>query len=541
MISRFRRMLAAMLLAAFMCLQASCGSPVARSPAPSAPADASVQPSNISDSPTSCPSDANPSASPAATQNASGPKATANTGEFRLCLFGPYFSQEEHNEIIRIQTALNENGWRVSFLLETYGEEIDYSQESAVIHNLIAKHAASGDALADGFIVQADMAETLVEEDIAQDVSGTLKQAAPSLYARFQGYFEKSTVGIPVRMSCGSGSGSPALILKEEYASRLKFQINGIDDLLKLDGALDNERLIIYPQILYDIWANQQGYYSLSGYGFQGLLYAAYADEACMPVPLESIPGFRDFMKKFYRLYKSVGYDGAPDVPQTQIAGYTYVLNKSLVYLAPEVPRRYVAYPLGLAPQVLPDDAPRVHEEIAVSATSSKAADIARCMEWLFTSQENYDTVQYGKQGRDYRITDNRLEMLSDGYPVAFDSERYFKYIYVFYFDSLERLTVHAPVNFDEAVASCRHRSQPMENIGTQSGITEKMQVFAESKPELFSKRYEILLNFDQQEMLNTIKSEDEFVSIICKRLDNTREDTKMLVNEYAKLIQQMR
>ncbi len=537
--SRCGRLLAALLLAAFLCAQASCGSPAARSPVPSKSAAVSVQPSDASASPAAGATSANPSAPPGATPSASNPKHTAKTGGFTLCLFSPSFYQEQRDEIYRVQTALNENGWRVSFMLESYGEEISYSQESSTIHQLIAKRAASGDAVADGFIVPAGMAGALVAEGLAQDAGDTLRKTTPALYALFQGLFESSTSGIPVYMNCQPGGGPMSLVLKEEYASRLKLQVNGTDDLLKLEDNLGNEKLFMYSRVIYDIWAYQQGYYSLARYRIEGLYYAAYTDEKCTPVPLESIPGFRDFHEKYYRLYKSVGYGGSTDQPR--FAGYIYMLSKSFPYLSPAVPQRYVAFPLGYTPRIMPDDAPRVSREIAVSAKSYKAADIARCMEWIFTSQENYDAIQYGKQGKDYRITGNRLEMLNNGYPVAFDSERYTRHLPLFFFDSMERVTAQAPLNFEEAVASCRHRPEPMEGIVTRSGYDEAMQAFTDSKSDFISKRYEILSSIEQNETFGSIKTADEFVTGVMKRLDTIRGETEALADEYGKLIQQMR
>jgi hypothetical protein len=418
------------------------------------------------------------------------PKPAIEQGEFTIALLSPrqpmpdsmYAAQRDC--MAHLQELLNKRGWQIKLELHLYDVD-EQTGEPTQWQEVVAN---AGNA-PDGYVVSRDSAEKLLDGGYAQDLAKILPEAAPMLYEKCKAFLGERIAGAPVSLAGPRKSSQIALVLQKDIADKLTVPILTADDLLSFVERNTSmsvvESSFTSRSVLMDAWAGAQGYYSLESVGISDFFYASYDDPRCALVPMESIPGFDSFFKRIFKdvsdrkiftsgdFWQRLGLD-------TKIVGYigelTDPMDEEILSVLQKPGADYMAYPLtGCGTQPPPSGKSTYYSAISVSPLSKRAEVIAKFAQWAMIDSANYDLVNYGAEGVDYRLEGERVAYLNGGKDISLKefsgeypptSTSYFvNKPWLVYNGSLERGTVYVPSNQESAMASADLRSLPIWDI----------------------------------------------------------------------------
>lgn len=313
-----------------------------------------------------------------------------------------------------------------------------------------------------------------------------------------------------------------------------------MEDLFSLLDGGGTPQIYASPFNLVDAWVVENGYYGISG-----MLYARMDDETCMPVPVEDISGFDGFVAALRRGYEDkrlvMDPSGLTDGETAGIVDTSPTLSAAVYALHADA-SKYRIIPLAcFRTQPLP----LYFDELAVSASSPRAEDIARFMQWTLEG-EGYMLVNYGEQGKDYRMDDGRLTPLYNGYTfkpwdinpdtpdtpyIPDDNPGFFR-------DSaLEPKQAGLPANYDEFVSGIPILSPPLwraVTAGRRAWETDDSLDLAEYR-DIQDKRAEFISGLFQNGE-GGLSQDGEYAASLSGLL-GMRADTERLVEACAEKI----
>jgi hypothetical protein len=353
-------------------------------------------------------------ADPSAPAETYEPPPAQTLGEFTLVAIGSLTVSGDYST--HLEKLLRAKGWKVHI----YGVAPPDDGNGKPQYDTLIKQLSGSIPPPDGYIMEAGNATKLLDEDWVQDLAPILPEAAPLYYSRYQKQFASKIAAIPLHATTHNG-GVSTLFLKKSFVDQHNPLIQTTADLFDLLESGENDQIQVGSMLsLISDWAAEQGYYPLASYGGPWTFYAGFEDPLCTPVPLEKIPGLKDFTDRCRRLiaekHITMDLSGAQDAQDgmERIGGLDFSVPAS------ETGKDYVGFPLVYSGKPeLPDDEPYALYELAVASASTKAEDIAKFLEWIVSSQENYDIVNYGKLGEDYRIMGGLVETLVNGNPIT--------------------------------------------------------------------------------------------------------------------------
>lgn len=420
-----------------------------------------------------------------------------------------------------LQELLKGKGWEVRLLME-FTETSDTEGTTSV--DIVEKDAAAGKAC-DGYIVSPEEADELLDNGITMDLSAMIKRAAPSLYLKYRQFFSAKVPGIPASLNFNTKGRPSAFYLSKDVAANANIKagsLSGVMDMLEQGDPKSQVWANFfdmpgYHPGLLDIWAGEKGYYQLSTYGISGSLYARLDDPECKPFAIETIDGFWEFAGRCRNLIDKGQINDAffVQTPTDTVVGYigplTTVIYHNFLAIHKKIGQDYVAYPLaGFSPPNLPQDNPYTGSVIVVPSTSKKAEQVIGLVQWAFCSPYNYNLVNYGAEGVDYRITDGKFEYLNQGQSITAtdwnpDSTMYNICRPNLFMDSLAvQPTVYQAGNYAEAAAAVKPVIPPMWGIVKLRGDTQSCRsVFKDMRAN----------------MANIMQNRDDLLSGLVKRI----------------------
>lgn len=376
-----------------------------------------------------------------------------------------------------LEGLLRDRGWNITLRQEEMAVDEDtgeYLMQKAVEADLAAGSAA------DGYVVTAGQAVELLRAGLTKDLSALLPQAVPALCSKSPALLQSPVAGLPLVIPQQPVSRRTLFYLLKEAAKGV--QINRVEDIFTFLENHDGARVYCHWSAwsygsLLTAWAMGQGYYPLDFYGLMNAeLYAAYGDWMCSPVPIESIPGFDEFFSRARALWdagKLFGVNNAEEMPASGVVGYLDIesahMDIELLQLFQKKGMDYLAFPLaGSATPALKGNASATRQ-LAVPAANQKASQLALFVQWALTDRSNYDLIQYGAEGKDYRMVGERLEHLDGGQPLKWrdftdwnPTAYFFTKTFLFWDPAMDRLTVYAPENADALAGSATVVPQPL-------------------------------------------------------------------------------
>ncbi len=418
-----------------------------------------------------------------------------------------------------LQSCINALGWRLT--IQT--KQFDFDKKLVPV--LQADMAGGGSA--DGYLVDAAMAQTLLKLQLTQDVGPALRQCAPQLYDRVTALRSTPVAGVPAKLQYWPKFRPKALYLRTSALQAYGKQIVNATDLMDF---LQSGPYAVWMtsglQDVMDVWAGQMGYYALSPYGLPLFFYARMDDPSCAPVPLEDIEGFDQWFLRCMEL-QTLNKLLSPFTEgiDPRISGYFNVLTRQIDggYLAATggEGKDYTALVLsGCTAPMLDASEPVIGEMFAVPAASSHAGAVAAFAQWALASPDGYTLCNYGQQDVDYRLVDGRMEYLREGKPLnAEDWKLYNQFSLpvafafrgtLFHNDDLERPCVYGAANADDLIAQLQPVQPPIwrarELRASVWDLEETFDVCTQPYEEVLSQRY-----FDINYMVARINDVPEF------------------------------
>lgn len=323
--------------------------------------------------------------------------------------------------MIRLGELLKGKGWDIRFVFD----DVDTSGENPLgMTDYLTKQLSEGKTLADGYIIRAytGCADEMLKSGYAKDLSKLIPAIVPVYYSMYKNLLSGKITGLPLDFI--EGYGSTALMLKKRFVDKSGADIKTIDDMFALlkSGAGPVQIITVDFRPILNAWAFEKGFYPLDEFYMQGYLFAEYGDKDCTPVPLEDIPGFRGFAEEFRYLLENqrllLNVNNGEGLDGDTYIGYIGSLESFHFPYNLFMQEQSVAFPLMPGTMNSSFDNLSNAEELVVSASSSKANDILHFVEWMSTRQENYDLMNYGEPGIDYRLSDDRYEPLISGKPL---------------------------------------------------------------------------------------------------------------------------
>jgi ABC-type glycerol-3-phosphate transport system substrate-binding protein len=477
------------------------------------------------------------------------PPPAQTMGEFTLVDIVDGSTPEASNYFTILEKLLRSKGWKVRI----YGVDLIYDDNGRPQYEQLIKQLSGANSPPDGYILEAGAAAKLLDEGWVQDLASILPDTAPLYFSRYQKQFTGQIAAMPLYAITRMG-GVSTLYLKKDFVERHDPHIQTTADLFDLlESGANNQIRVISMFSLLDDWAAERGYYSLGSYGGPWAFYAGFEDPLCTPVPLEKIPGLKDFTDRCRRLiaekHIAMGESEEQDAQQGMdvIGNYGFLAYYDLASKG-ETGKDYVGFPLVYSGKPsLPEDEPFALYELAVAAASTKGAEIAKFLDWIVSSQENYDLVNYRKLGEDYRILGGLLEPLLKGNPIS-ASDWYREDIVIGYrsdprifFDSrFARPTIYYPSNWEELKLAEPVNVPPIwkiKKLRTPDCYSLFENVSAENT-EALERRYALISQlFTNEEGNPSTNAEYEQVFT---GLAAMADDTQAIVTAYARRIQEL-
>ncbi len=369
----------------------------------------------------------------------------------------------------------------------------------------------AGGGAADGYLVDAATAQTLLKLQLTQDVGPALRQRAPQLYDRITALRSTPVAGIPAALQYWPKYRPKALYLRTSALRAYGKQIVNATDLMDFlqSGPYTVRMTGGGIQYVLDAWAGQMGYYALSPYGLPDYFYARMDDPSCAPVPLEDIEGFDQWFLRCVELQTAGKLQSMYTEIDPQGSGYFGVLTRQmdLGYLAATggKGKDYTALALsGCTAPMLDPSEPVILRMLAVPAASRHAGAVAAFAQWALASPDGYTLCNYGQQDVDYRLVDGRMEYLREGKPLNAEDWKLYSqftlpvaFVYrgtLFHNDDLERPSVYGAANADDLIAQLQPVQPPIwrarELRASVWDLQEAFDVCTQPYQEVLSQRY---------------------------------------------------
>ena len=456
-----------------------------------------------------------------------------------------YIDNTYSDILSRLEASLQTKGFNITFNLyppENY-HGTDYYNPT-VESNLDSGSNPYGFQTADAYAVTSTEADFLYKKGLTMDVGQLVTRVAPTYYSRYRSLFKEIQPGIPVGISSEPMPSKTVVLLRNDVDSDIT-TLDGLFQFLDEKVAGSSNIIMADPHSLIDAWAESNGYYPLS----TGFLYAADNDPECTPVPLETLPGFAAFMKKMAGYYSNKELISAWNGEQfwveyttnKHVAGSVESLRSNFGY----APGYWLSWLNGdytthmIDPgQASPSYAPFARYELVLpkNLDATKADAIAHFVDWLYSSQENYDSVAYGQSGVDYTLQDEKFTPMKDGQAqnlvnITGLNKLFFTWpgMNVFVDSDYARLPAYAPSGIEDALKEARsiNDTRPLP-IDRKSGIDGQINSTAQ---EVASRRDAIF------ESLITLPAtiSDTMIDGTLAQLAN--QNTGLLIGEVSRLL----
>lgn len=305
---------------------------------------------------------------------------------------------------------------------EGYKFRIDHtvlqSQYDAFLGNLLSYEKASAMLQTCDAINTAGNFNKMASDGLLMDITDLLPVYAPNYYAKLtQEELEQVTYngriyGVPPHMP---GLGRYCIMVRKDIADKYNVsEIKNLDDYESLLAKIKKNESGCCP-IYYEpltMWhLNNDFFMDASGYinptGITDIIFKQDDPDMAL-IPWERTEEFDNIAKTIIRWDKR-GYislsstiENSGTVPTIL---YCAVID-SLVWSI----RQWNVYPLY--PEKTSFKYPSFENVIGISSKSQKAKDVLRFIEWVHSSQENYNLFMYGIKDEDYVLDDGRIKRM---------------------------------------------------------------------------------------------------------------------------------
>ncbi len=256
----------------------------------------------------------------------------------------------------------------------------------------------------------------LAENGLLMDITDLLPKYAPSYYTKLtEAELELVTYngriyGIPPHMP---GMSRYCVMVQSDVAKELGItEIKDLEDYGRLLALIKSNIPELVP---VDEDSFIRSYKSLliylSGYvdpTDEMCIVYKYDDPEMKLVPFEQTTEYRELADLIKAWYEK-GYIGESKKGYDDMAKICVPLYEA-IYIINMTQTPWKIYPLY--PDRPSIKYPSMENIIGISAKSEKAEDVLRFIEWVHSSQENYDLFMYGIEGKDYTIENGRLKRL---------------------------------------------------------------------------------------------------------------------------------
>jgi hypothetical protein len=331
--------------------------------------------------------------------------------------------------VAQINHAIDAAGQDVLFEIQ-YIPYQDGKYADEVFFDQVKTELAAGNPSADAYLFNYIKSQKLFDAGLTMDVTTLLLQNATGFCSKYGNMFPEKLTGIPTCISNQPMLEKTALMLRDDFASAG----SGVSTVEDLFGFIDET--IVKPEKKYVVrayendliaqWALEKGYYPLDNYNMRGFLYFSIGDPSFTPVPLEKIPGFAGFITEMNRLRKAGALQEPFDTnDERDCIAFVYPLSyyyySSPYTNIPIAKGHFTAQPFSPDMPGFCSSGSGYNCELAIPAAceKEKAAEVARFAEWLYTSQDNYDSVVYGVKGVDFVDEAGKYTPLIGGKPLS--------------------------------------------------------------------------------------------------------------------------
>ncbi len=327
-----------------------------------------------------------------------------------------YFDVENQNNMEEVLEAVNRK------LREDLKTELNfevYWEYPALFMDRIKRDSASGEPC-DAYFFESDFdipIKTLVEQDLMMDLSELFPQYAPNYYNQFSKDEIKAMKvdgGIYIIPPKMPGADIKYAIVRQDLMEKYKIpEISSYDDFeVYLETIKKNEPGLIttnYWDSSLGMFANSYGYAILDRdmqlvYKWDDPEMKIMAWEQT-PECLESLQRLNSWLEKGYLSNDFIIAETSPQMvtsgkwasfignPSEQMYFNFYLGTKGIKDFS------YKAYPLydGISPRI-----PVTAYGLAVNGKSRNPERVLMFIDWLQSSQENYDLLMYGVKGTHY-------------------------------------------------------------------------------------------------------------------------------------------
>ena len=488
------------------------------------------------------PSPAKPSAAAATFE----PRQAETGSHARIVMYTMFSSSAYDGVAERVNQYLADAGQTVKIAL--LGDP--YGGRSSDLVDKLGKEFEAGKPSADAYALDPGAAKTLFSGGYVLDPTVLLTANAPDYRARYAKLFPEPLYGIPVNLYGRPLVMRPALVLRQEIEPTVDTgTIDGFLDFLDRDVRTSpmGWQVVAQPNELVNQWALEQGYYSLDWFNIKGGFYMKLDDDGFTPVPLERLPGFADFVRRLTGYYNggpliTMGEQGMGASPAGMVKnlGEYHILNPLVSVSA--MGGQFTAYPFTAdLPAVVASPDYMNMLVVPAACPQDKAVAIARFIEWLYGSQENYDVLAYGKKGVDFADEGGRFRPLLDGKPVqALTGETMTKVVFlwpgaeVFGNNDLLRLPYYAPDNLDQLLERepASGRKLPMQRaLAERPGLKDRIEAVNQAMMSAIAVRSTAI-----SDLLMTDSPDSAQLEITMGLL--TPSDADLLASSYAKVLQ---
>lgn len=490
-----------------------------------------------------------PAASPAVTFE----PAPAKAVEKAKIAVSSYWKEGTFDAITkRLNDAIAAAGQNVEFEVQT----IQYVQgNNNGFLDKVKAELAAGNPSADAYPFNFIDSGTLHDGGLTMDLTELIPQNAPVYYSKYKDLFPDTLTGIPTGIFSQPLWSKEALMLRQDFAGAGS-GVNTIDGLFKfIDDTIVKPKkpyiMLAYESDLVMQWVLEKGYCDLSAIGEDGYLFCKADDSSYTPIPVESIPGFGDFITamKQYRKNGSLDYPFNPHEGK-EIIGFVY----NLVNYYVTSPYTSVSFAAGdFAAQLFTPDMPAYFvdpvytNELVIPALCDrdKAAEVVRFVEWMYASQDNYDSIIYGVKGKDFGDAGGRYTPLVDGKPLQGEGYEQLNGLFfswpgsesLYNFDFF-RLPSSAPANVETLVADGlkqNRRFSISDYIGTDRKSLDKIMNTSDEIKALCKQRDDTLNALIQSDPATFTKES------LASSLDSLAKlNNKWLTDQYAAILKKL-
>lgn len=311
-------------------------------------------------------------------------------------------------QIIEALASAEQN---VEFSIQTV-KNVSGQNDDDVFTDKVKIELAAGAPTADAYLLNFVNSGKLFDAGLTMDLTELVPQNAPVYYSKYRDLFQEKLTGIPTGIFNQPLWEKAAVMLRDDFAPTGS-GITSVEGLFKfIDDTIVKPKkkyvVLAYETDLAVQWALDKGYYLLNNFGVNGFLCCGIGDTSFTPVPMEEIPGFADFITAMKQLRQSgiIQYPFQSDEERDCIA-FVYNLN-NYYYPSP-----YLNVPIAKgnfdAQLFSPEKPgffiiPHFGYELSIPklCDKAKAVEVARFVEWMYGTQDNYDSIIYGKKGVDF-------------------------------------------------------------------------------------------------------------------------------------------